>query len=70
MNSDWLPQALAAKLYRVDAHCIEYAWKAGFIRSERHFNTRLVFVKDLLAWRRGISPKKIRGRREPLIPLD
>ncbi len=67
MNRAWIRQSTAARLYAVDPTAIIYARKHGQVRTMLVFEgVRLIHRGDLERWRRSISPRKIRGRREPL----
>ena len=62
--------AEASQVYGLDVNAIRQAIKSGRVRSYLVLDRRVVYIPDLLRWRRSIPSNIIRGRREPIIALD
>ena len=67
---NWISMAVAARVYGLNVNAIRQAIKTGCVRSYVVLDRRVVYIPDLLRWRRSIPESRIRGRREPLVPLD
>ena len=66
---DWITLSEAARAYGVDRHVTRSAAERGLVHSTRVFGNRLIYIPDLIRWRRSISENRIRGRRFPLWDL-
>ena len=66
---DWITLSEAARAYGVDRHVTRSAAERGLVHSARFFGNRLIYIPDLIRWRRNIPASRIRGRNRPLWDL-
>ena len=66
---DWISMAEASQAYGINVNAVRQAIKAGRVRSDFVLDRRVVYIPDLIRWRRSIPASRVRGRNKPLWDL-
>ena len=66
---DWISMADAGRGYGINVNAVRQAIKAGCVRSYVVLDRRVVYIPDLIRWRRSIPASRVRGRSYPLWDL-
>ena len=66
---EWISMAEASQAYGINVNAVRQAIKSGRVRSSVVLDRRVVYILDLIRWRRSIPASRVRGRNKPLWDL-